>query len=381
MITLKSPSVYVNEPGALARAGALVAELGQKAYVIGGANALDRVSGPLLASLHSAGIETVTEVNNGEVTRSNIEEYAWKTSEIRPDALIGVGGGLVLDLVKAIGDRAGVPVVAVPTIAATCAAWSALSILHDDEGRADGALFLQRSPAVVIADSDVLAGAPKRYFASGIGDTLAKWYEVALNLREGTGNPDILLSLAPAKLALDIIERFGPEAYSEAGSGKAGQAFREVTDAIIMLTGLAGTVNGKAGRALVAHAIHDSFTHLPDTHYTLHGEKVGFCLIVQSILEGRSDIEELTATLRRYNLPATLAELGIQSHVEDKIRKVAESSHIIPSAKGFAFPTDNGRLIEAIVAADAAGRVAVPNRTALAQKAAPDRTLFSYYPY
>ncbi|QWU17729.1 glycerol dehydrogenase [Paenibacillus sophorae] len=381
MITLKAPYVYMNESGALAKAGALVAELGQKAYLIGGDTALRRVQGPLLASLHSAGIETVTEVNQGEVSRFNIEDYAWKTSEIGPDVLIATGGGLVLDLVKAVGDRTGIPVVAVPTIAATCAAWSALSILHDDEGRADGALFLTRSPAVVIADSDVLAEAPKRYFASGIGDTLAKWYEVALNLKEGAGHPDILLSLAPAKLALDIIERFGPEAYSQAGSGKAGKAFREVTDAIVMLTGLAGTINGKAGRALVAHAIHDSFTHLPDTHDTLHGEKVGFCLIVQSILEGRSDIKELTAALRRYNLPATLAELGVHEHVDDKIRKVAESTQIIPSAEGFAFPTDSGRLTQAIWAADAAGRAALPNGTISANKIVPDRTLFPYYPY
>lgn len=376
MLTFKSPAVYVNEPGAIAKAGTLAAELGRKAYIIGGATALKRIGAPLEASLKEAGIQAVVEINQGEVSLANINRHAEKVAEAAPDFLIGAGGGLVLDLVKAVGDRTGLPVVAIPTVPATCAAWSALSILHDDEGNSAGPLFLKTSPRLVVADSDVLAEAPRRYFASGVGDTLAKWYEVALNLQDGQGNADILLSLHPAKLALEAIERSGIEAYSDAGSGRASEAFKEVTDAIIVLTGLAGTVSGTGRRALVAHAIHDSLTNLPDAHGALHGEKVGFCLIVQSILEGRDDVSSIIAVLRKYELPVTLAELGITGQTDDKIRRVSEDTLIIQPDGGFAFPADSASLAEAIRAADRAGR------EALSLPAATERLPFPfYYPY
>ncbi len=357
MLTFKSPEIYVNEPGALQRLGTLTRQYGHNAYVIGGETALKHVRTVLEASLEAEGVEVIVEVNTGEVTLANIENYAVKLSAAPPDFIVGVGGGKVLDLVKAVGDRLNIPVVTVPTIAATCAAWSALTILHDDEGRADGALFLKASPRVVVADTAVLAKAPKRYLASGIGDTLAKWYEVALNLQEGAGGLDILLSLHPAKLALEIIERSGDEAYRQAETGIPAEAFKEVVDAIIVLTGLAGTVGGGEKRALVAHAIHDSLTHLKEAHVSLHGEKVGFCLIAQSLLEGRENIDELIRTLLRFDLPVTLEALGITA--EPQQSRIAAGTEIVPAAGGFSFPYDSDSVKKAIRAADEAGHQAL----------------------
>lgn len=357
MLTFKSPDIYVNEPGALRRIGGLTRQYGRRAYIIGGETALKQAGAVLEASLKAEGIEAVVEVHAGEVTLANIDRYAVKLAAAAPDFIVGVGGGRVLDLVKAVGDRLDIPVAAVPTIAATCAAWSALTILHDDEGRSDGALFLKASPQVVVADTAVLAEAPKRYLASGIGDTLAKWYEVALNLQGGEGGLDLQLSLHPAKLALEIIGRSGAAAYRQAETGRPEEAFKELVDAIIVLTGLAGTVGAGEKRALVAHAIHDSLTHLEEAHASLHGEKVGFCLIVQSLLEGRGNIPELIRTLLRYNLPVTLAELGIEE--EAQMTRIAAGAGIVPAPGGFTFPYDSGSVEQAIRAADEAGRQAL----------------------
>ncbi|MEK3901502.1 MULTISPECIES: iron-containing alcohol dehydrogenase family protein [unclassified Paenibacillus] len=354
MLTFKSPDIYVNEPRALQRLGALARPYGRKAYLIGGENALKQTGAVLESSLKAEGIEVAVEIHTGEVTLANIHKYADKLSAAAPDFVVGAGGGKVLDLVKAVADRLDLPAVMVPTIAATCAAWSALSILYDDEGRADGALFLKAAPRLVIADTAVLAKAPRRYLASGIGDTLAKWYEVALNRQDGADGLDIQLSLQPARLALEIIRRSGDAAYRQAETGTPDEAFREVADAIIMLTGLAGTVGAGKRRALVAHAIHDSLTHLEEVHDSLHGEKVGFCLIVQSLLEGRQDIPELMGTLLRYELPVTLAELGIEE--EALIARIAAGSEIVPAPGGLAFAYDNSSIVQAIREADELGR-------------------------
>lgn len=49
-------------------------------------------------------------------------------------AVVGIGGGKVLDAAKLVAERAQVPVVTIPTSAATCAAWTALSNVYDDTG-------------------------------------------------------------------------------------------------------------------------------------------------------------------------------------------------------------------------------------------------------
>ena len=39
-------------------------------------------------------------------------------------------------------------------------------------------------PYAVIVDTEIIARAPVRYLVSGLGDTLAKWYELAASTRD-----------------------------------------------------------------------------------------------------------------------------------------------------------------------------------------------------
>lgn len=66
-----------------------------------------------------------------------------------------------------------VPVAIAPTIASTDAPCSALSVIYTDEGEFDSYLMLPRNPNMVIVDTQIVAGAPARLLAAGIGDALA----------------------------------------------------------------------------------------------------------------------------------------------------------------------------------------------------------------
>lgn len=73
-----------------------------------------------------------------------------------------------------------VPVAIAPTIASTDAPCSALSVIYTDAGEFDRYLLLPHNPNMVIVDTQIVAGAPARLLAAGIGDALATWFEARL---------------------------------------------------------------------------------------------------------------------------------------------------------------------------------------------------------
>lgn len=109
--------------------------------------------------------------------------------------VIGVGGGTLLDSAKVLARRTGVPLVAIPTIAATCAAWTPLSVWYSDAGQALNFEIFDDANFLVLVEPRIILNAPAEYLLAGIGDTLAKWYEAVV--------------LAPQPEALPLTVRLG----------------------------------------------------------------------------------------------------------------------------------------------------------------------------
>ncbi|OXM86765.1 iron-containing alcohol dehydrogenase family protein [Paenibacillus rigui] len=355
MITIKSPKKYWNEPGVLSKSGPLIAEIGRRALIIAGNKALEAVKPSFLISLEEAGLSYSIAPYGGKVTTEDIEQFAETATEYQADVIIGVGGGKVLDLSKAVGGRRSLPVVAVPTIAATCASWAAVTVVYDQQGRSSRYLLNDRSPELLFADTGVLASAPKRFLASGIGDTIVKWYEIGVNNNDAPDGLDVRLGTQIGKLALDRLRVHALDAYQAAGTGEVTPALQETVDAIIVLAGLAGTVQGTTARAGIAHSIHNSLTHIPETGTTLHGEKVAYGLLTQVILEGRpvEEIDELALWLHKLGLPITLKELGIEQDPAAVAADIARRVKLPEgSSQGLSFEVHEGAIALAIQKAD-----------------------------
>lgn len=109
--------------------------------------------------------------------------------------VIGVGGGAVMDTVKAVARRLNVPFVGIPTIAATCAARTPLSVWYNDAGQALQFEIFDDANFLVLVEPQIILNAPAEYLLAGIGDTLAKWYEAVV--------------LAPKPEALSLTVRLG----------------------------------------------------------------------------------------------------------------------------------------------------------------------------
>ena len=84
---------------------------------------------------------------------------------------------------------------AIPTIAATCAAWTPLSVWYNDAGQALNFELFDDANFLVLVEPRIILNAPAEYLLAGIGDTLAKWYEAVV--------------LAPQPEALPLTVRLG----------------------------------------------------------------------------------------------------------------------------------------------------------------------------
>ena len=334
MITIKTPNQYINEPNILKSAGKYISKLGKHALIVGGRTALSVVGKEFLDSLKNSDISYVIKEFKGYPTLNAIEEIYLLATEIKADVIIGVGGGRVLDTVKSAGEKSDLAVVTIPTIGATCAAWSALTVLYDDTGKETGYRILETSPKLILADTKIIADAPVRYLNAGVADTIVKWYEFAPYAERDYDDFSLRIGLNTSKLALEILERSAVKAAEDSENKKITEAVTEVVNSIIVLAGLVGSINAGKYRAALAHAIHNSVTAIPDAHKSLHGEKVIFGLIVQFILEDKpqKEIDKLISFLNALNLPVTLEQLGIKEDVANNISKIASGVELSAEA-------------------------------------------------
>ncbi|MGX9740601.1 oxidoreductase [Pseudocitrobacter corydidari] len=253
--------------------------------------------------------------------------------------VIGVGGGALLDTVKAVARRLNLPFVAIPTIAATCAAWTPLSVWYNDAGQALHFEIFDDANFLVLVDPRIILNAPAEYLLAGIGDTLAKWYEaVVLAPQPETLPLTVRLGINGALAIRDVLLESSEQALIDQQQGKLTQAFRDVVDAIIAGGGMVGGLGERFTRVAAAHAVHNGLTVLPQTEKFRHGTKVAYGILVQSALLGQDDVlAQLVHAYKRFHLPTTLAQLDVDIHNRAELDKViahtlrpVESIHFLP---------------------------------------------------
>jgi glycerol dehydrogenase len=334
MLNVKTPKTYINRAGALRESGALASEIADRVFITGGPRALSAAGAILTQSLKEAGVAYEIMEYSGYPTWNVSETVALKAQKFGARALTAVGGGRIHDLTKAAGEITGLPVISVPTIAATCAAWAALSVIYDEEGSYQRTVSLRESPMIVIMDTELLANAPTRYLNAGIADSLAKWYEFESGLE--SGDLFLKLQIKAADVARALLEKEGLRIAGEIENQSADmRTFGEILDAIVALAGICGSFKTEKARSGFAHPFYDQLTKLPETRDKLHGEKISFGLLVQAVLESApgSRINSLLSVLSALRQPLTLEALGIVENTAGKISRL--SRDVADHSEGF----------------------------------------------
>ncbi len=337
-----APDEYLRGCGVAGEIGEYAARLGGRALIAGGETALAAVRDALCPSLRHSGVEYAVSQFSGFCSWNNIERYRQELISGRYDLIIGVGGGRVMDCVKAASNAAGVPMIAVPTVAATCAAWTPLSVIYTDDGVYESILEHARAPSLVVVDFEVLAGAPARFLAAGIADSLAKWLEITLNTASMPRlDLTVTASIRLSEICNDILYGKGKAALEAAGAHTVTDDFIQVAEAVIFLIGTISGLSGEAVRLAIGHTIYNCFSHFRSADGFLHGQKVAFGLAVQQVLQGKpmAEVIRFLEFTKSIGVPARLEDFGLSDPAErDRLCDLIAASETLINA-----PLDGSR--------------------------------------
>ncbi len=351
------PGKYIQGSGSIHKLENLIRQFGSKALILASPSAVKYLPEHFFHPPLSSWI--FTDIFTGESSEMELSRVAEQIHLRGADVVIGMGGGKTIDTAKIAADRARLPVIVVPTIASTDAPCSGCAVTYTPEGVFEKVHYQRQNPPVVLVDMDILAKAPVRFLVAGMGDALATWFEARSCASAGAMNEcggfSTLAGRNLAELCYEVLIKFGLQAKLDNQAGVVSQALHHVAEANILLSGIGFESGGIAS----AHAIHNGFTVLPETHAYYHGEKVAFGLLagLHMMDAPKGEIREVYEFCFSVGLPVCLAELGIRYEDTDGLMKVAhkaaeEGSTIHHEGSGIT----TQMVFDALLQADAYGR-------------------------
>ena len=324
---------------------------GKKAVIIGGKKALAASLDEILK--YTKDRIDILDIRwyGGEASFENVSILEALDGVKNADMVFAVGGGKALDTCKALGETIGKPVFAFPTIASTCAATTAVSIMYRPDGSFLKPYFLKAPPKHAFIHTGVLAKAPHRYLWAGMGDTYAKYFESTMSSRGEALTHYHALGVTTSEMCLSPILKYGKDALQANKEGLATDAFEEVVLSVIVTTGIASILLTKEKKidynTGLAHAIFYSLTgdkNIEENH--LHGEVVGFGVLVLLLVDGQ---EEMFQTMFDFHqsvgLPTCLADIEYDDSRIDDVATAAAAMHDIDHSP---YPVTAGMISDAL---------------------------------
>lgn len=236
------------------------------------------------------------------------------------DAIVGLGGGKIIDAAKYAAARVGLPLVAVATNLAHDGICSPVSTLDNDAGRGS---YGVPSPIGIVVDLDVIRQAPQRFVAAGVGDVVSNISACAdWELSHAvTGEPVDGLAVAMARSA-------GENLLRHPGSTRDQDLLTALAEALV-LSGIAMNIAGSTRPSSGAcHEISHALDVLYPKRSAQHGEQVGLGAAFASFLRGERELSGLIVErLASHGLPVTAAQIGFTE------AEFTEAVHYAPNTR------------------------------------------------
>ncbi len=354
-----SPGKYIQGYDELTRIKKHISPLGNSIFFVASSGRLAELKKIIEDSFQGDNVSLTFEAFRGECSKNEVERLRKIVKNNNCDVVVGLGGGKVIDTAKAIAYHEKLPMVIVPTVASSDAPTSAMVIYYHDDGNFQEVLLTRRNPNIVLIDTNIIAKAPVRLLAAGMGDALGTYFEARTCVdsyrRNFAGGTFTLASYEMAKLCYTTLLADGPSAVIAVKNQVVTKALENIIEANTLLSGIGSECNGVSA----AHSIYFGFKILPESHTHFHGEWVAFGTIAMLVLEKRpqKEVDEVVQFCRSVGLPTTLADLGMAGISREDLMRVAvascapkESIHTEP------FPVTAEEVFAAILVADSIGQ-------------------------
>ena len=189
--------------------GTYLKALGRRPLVLWDECVKNVVGATVLESIQEASMTVVEAMFRGEATNDERARVGDIARQQGADISVGLGGGKILDVAKAVAIDVGLKMVTCPTIASNDSPTGAASVWYDEQGNFINFDCWPFNPDLVMVNSQVIAQGPVRAFVAGMGDALWTWVETeaackrrSLNL---AGGRPTMAAIAIARLCFDTL--------------------------------------------------------------------------------------------------------------------------------------------------------------------------------
>lgn len=271
------PTLLKIGAGTLEYTGEYLKELGlEKVVILFGNGLIDMFGSRVMASLTGAGIQVLEYQELDSVCIGDLTALAFSMPN-QTQAVIGLGGGKVIDGAKYCGFLRNLPFISMPTSSSSDGFSSASASLLVDGRRKSVPAKLACG---IIVDTEVIKSAPEKFLYSGIGDMVAKitaLYDWKYEGEKGCAEVNDFAMMI-AKKAVNSFVR------TPFGSIRDDLFLRELLDSLAM-SGIANEIAGSSAPTsgsehLISHAL-DKLLEQPQ----LHGIQVGIATYLMSVVQ------------------------------------------------------------------------------------------------
>lgn len=260
--------------GALARLGGYLKSSGLEHVVLYFGNGLiEMFGGTVLKSCEEAGIDVLSYEELDSVDIDVIIGHAFSLP-VKTQAVVGIGGGKVIDFAKYAAFLKKLPFISVPTSASSDGFSSASASLIVQGRRTSVPARLAHG---IIVDTDVLKSAPAKFLYSGIGDLVSKITAVYDWMYEEECGYNTVNDFA-VMIAKKAVNSFVRTPFTDIHENLF---LRELVDSLAM-SGIANEIAGSSAPTsgsehLISHAL-DKMSEHPQ----LHGIQVGIATYIMA---------------------------------------------------------------------------------------------------
>lgn len=271
------PALLKIGPGALGELGTYLKDLQLEKVVILFGNGLIEMFGmDVMKSLAEMGIDVLEYQELDTVRLEDLTSLAF-SMPAKTQAVIGIGGGKVIDAAKYCGFLRNLAFISIPTSASSDGFSSASASLLV-EGRRKS--VPARLAYGIVVDTQIIKSAPKKFIYSGIGDMVSKitaLYDWKFEEEHGYGKVNDFATMI-AKKAVNSFVRTPFESIEE------DLFIKELLDSLAM-SGIANEIAGSSAPTsgsehLISHAL-DKMLEQPQ----LHGIQVGIATYLMSVVQ------------------------------------------------------------------------------------------------